>query len=162
MSPILNPGGGAAGGGAQPSTLKRARYYGSAVSCPGDSTRVYLNLETKIAGDAVLNLTDTSHPVVILEGIYAVTAVFDGLASFTAGTNFGYFLELDAANSGTDIDQKTPPATAAAPSPLVATSQTFYIPAGGTIAISVKNNDVGHARDIACDEFMIQQLVAAS
>ncbi len=159
--------GGGGNGGSQPSALKRARYFGLPVTCPGDASRVFLTLDTKISGDDILDLSTPSHPVVVEEGVYAVTAVFqqvDGLIEMTPGAVFQIFLALDAANDGTDIDQQSPSAgdSGAPAHPLIAASTTFYIPAGGIINVALRNLDVGVSQDFACNEFEIQQIVAAS
>lgn len=136
------------GGGSQPTT--RAQYGGNAVTI-ADGNSASVTWDTKFLGDALLVLTDPANPAIVTAGVYAV-AVTVTASAMTAGGDFVVILNLD-----NDNDDPTA-AGASTDANGCAVTLVYYIPAGGTIVVQVRNHDGAASRDFTLSSAVVQRL----
>lgn len=147
-------------GGGDPSALRRGTFSAE------DSVEIANNglaplgwADNESEGGPVLDLTNPLQPAVIVAGVYTVTA----WVSVTAMTDGGYFevtLDLDFSGEGAStISAMSRPATTGDPSaPFCLVSDTYYIPAGGTIRLLARSRDGASAQDFAIESASVQQV----
>ena len=144
------------GGGGRTTYASRAEYIGNPVAIAND-VQGYLTWDTLGDGVELLNRTSLNNPTVLASGIYAVTASASAQAFLTAGGGFKFILHLgftgeDAVSTSLGGPQN------ASEFALAAGSCSFYVPAGGVLALEVVNRDGVASRSFALLEASVQLL----
>ncbi len=144
------------GGGGSLTYDQWLEYSGSAVNIANNAND-YLTWDSYGAGDAsLMNFSDPTHPTVVADGIYAVTAIVLGALVTDAGY-FEMFLHLDETNNDFIAQIQSRPRVSAA-GVVTCGSVTAYVPAGGTISVQVVNKDGASAADFTLREVSLQRL----
>ena len=140
--PFVNGGGGS--GGSQPVT--REQFFGIASNI-ADNAQGNLTWDNP-QGDALLNLSTPGLPTVVAAGVYAVSVTVTG-NSITVGGYYQANLDMDTANEDARVTEDSPTASASHDNPLISLANTYYVPAGGIISVSVANLDGSATRAFA-------------
>jgi hypothetical protein len=148
------------GGGGGGLTRFNGTYTGNTVTIGGGGFG-NLTVDTKVRGDAVLDLTTPSAPTVTKTGYWAFTVTFGSvLPGMTVGANFvGRFDASDSDAAGADAFCYTVSAlsTAALPDPEVSFGATVWLTSGSSISLSVQNMDAVNSDfglDTLCAAFL--------
>lgn len=89
----------------------------------------------------LLNLTVPTLPTVLTGGIYSVTLIAAATTAMTAGGWISTSLEMDQANDDAQLTINSALASASLAGPACLVTMTYYVPAGGIIAVSLSNVD---------------------
>lgn len=103
------------------------------------------------SGDALLNYTVPTAPTVINAGVYFLAAYAQPDGALTLG---GYY-QLDVAQPKADMEQTSPPSTAALQSPPIWAGVPGKLAAGDSIAITIDNRDGAVAQDFDLNEAVL-------
>lgn len=136
---------------------QNASYSGSPLSAPNNAT-TYLTWDSLGAGSALLDLTDPSAPTVLVAGIYSVTASIEDSTAVTVGGGLQVVLHLDHSNQDAVCEATYGVGSRADGRYLTSLNNTFYIPAGGVIAVTIFNADGAVAHDVHLREAIIQRV----
>ena len=110
------------------------------------------------SGPDLLDLTDPANPTVIAAGIYSVSVSISPNDAMTDGGIFSASLTLDANNAEATAIGSSPAAVTANLLPSLSLSLTYYIPAGGVIAVNVGNGDGVKSINFALQDAVVQRL----
>jgi hypothetical protein len=142
------------GGGSQPTTHEAFSTGPSNGIADGANEPLGWVRDT---GDVLVDLTDPFFPVIITEGVYAVTVGVSG-ASLTAGGYFSPELVFDYDGAYQAVSPTSPAATAVLTSPIAEVSLTYYLPAGAKLALNAYNFDGTTSRNFSIVQAYIQRI----
>ena len=146
------------GGGALPVTA-RAQYSTTTPRSVSNGASTDLDWDLVDATTPLLDVTDPQVPLVVADGLYAITATVLPTDDMTVG---GYF-EVDINGYDTlqlnpEVIQDSRAATAAAPRPKAAVSLTYWLRAGDPLYMTVINYDGSATRHFVIDFAFVQKL----
>lgn len=148
------------GGGSLPGDENWAEYNGGTVTV-ANTAGAYLPLSNLGDGFPLLDFSAPTLPVVVADGVYAVTANFR-VDNLSADGWFEAALHLDKDDRDAIIKCTSPFGTAAREATQTAVkcslSNTFWVPAGGQIVLHVDNWDGAASRDFTYEELIVQRL----
>jgi hypothetical protein len=145
---------GGGGGGSQPITHEAFASGPSNGINDGESEPLGWVRDT---GDVLVDLTDPLFPVIVTEGVYAVT-VGVTTTNLTAGGYFSTELVFDYDGAYQAVSPTSPTATAVLTNPTVVVSLTYYLPAGAKLALNAYNFDGVATRNFQIVQAYIQRL----
>jgi len=133
----------------------RAEYGGNSVTIANGATGV-ITWDTKYLGDDLLDLTDPENPAVIIAGVYIVTVAVASSEPLTAAGEAQIAFDMD--NDGDDPNTLSTFPGSGAGGMSGSVTIAYYIPAGGTLHLRVKNFDGASSRDFNLTEAVVQRV----
>ncbi len=121
----------------------------------GNSTEAFLNWDTKVAGDDLIDITNPTFPTWVVEGMYAVSVVIAPTANITSGR--AYLASLGPMFGSQYLLQTSGPQSGTAFPPYVSLSFTQYHYVGEQLKSSVFNAS-GATASFVIVEARIQRL----
>ncbi len=146
---------GLSSGGSQPIT--REQLGGNNVTI-ANGAGAPLTWDSVFSGTPLLDITVPAAPTIVTSGTYAVTLQIGPQGAMTAAGNYRVKLELDATGEDPTIYDTSAPSNANDAEPQVSLGMTYYIPAGGTIVVTVYNHDGAASVDFAINNAIVQRL----
>lgn len=106
----------------------------------GNGASAALTWNTKDSGSALLDLTTPDAPKIVTAGVYAVTVTVTP-AAITAAGYYTVSLALDSSGDDASVSTTSPASAIANTAPVISCGLTYFVPAGGVIAVTVGNFD---------------------
>jgi hypothetical protein len=111
-----------------------------------------------VSGDALLDLTDPALPLVVEEGVYAITVEVLPSADMTAGGAYQVSFDMDVNNEDASVTATSPPAVTAILAPATTVGMTYFCAAGAALLVNLGNRDGVQDLNFKIQHAVVQRL----
>ena len=135
---------------------QREQLQGNATAVGNGATGA-LTWNTKVSGSTLLDISTPAEPTPLAAGVYAV-AVTVTPATITVGGYYTVSLALDSGGEDATVEVTSPASIAANQTPIVSAALTYFVPVGGTIDVTVANEDGASSVDFTLSLAVVQAI----